>query len=274
MTMTIATSCGNHKKDYEETYTAEDWEAEQMDMEVTDVAPQEFSDSDFRASEEQVEVVEVAAAASDSTIAPPNDSASAGREDLPDSQPRRRVPSNYVGNMAEVFNDSNHFQLNHARRLGIQPISDLRSYYHTSRPLVKVATNEDFRVDNLTHSYPYLVPEADKLLHDIGHAFREKVKERKGGDYRMVVTSLLRTPDTVRKLRRINRNATEQSTHQYATTFDISYNKFDCVSGPDNASYYDLKMILAEVIRELHLEGRCMVKYEIKSPCFHITATR
>ena len=186
----------------------------------------------------------------------------------------KRIANNQIGNLKEVFNDSNHFQLQHARRLGINPVSDIRSLYRTRRPLVKIDTNDDFLVDELTHSFPFLVPEAAQLLHDIGRDFRRTVAERNGGDYRIIVTSVLRTPATVKKLRRVNRNATEQSTHQYATTFDITYNRFDCVSGKDDTNFVDLKATLAEVIHRLHAEGRCMVKYEIKSPCFHITVVR
>ena len=85
---------------------------------------------------------------------------------------------------------------------------------------------------------------------------------------------MLRTPATVGKLRRVNRNATENSAHQYATTFDISYSKFIC----DNAAaphrtFEDLKNLLAEIVADMRAEGRCLVKHERHQACFHITAT-
>ncbi|MDE6273040.1 MAG: hypothetical protein K2M31_08560 [Muribaculaceae bacterium] len=272
MMMAVA-ACKNGNKDYKESYTAEEWYQEQDLLYGEELTLPEESASSAK-------VMQPSADTSGIRPVPKEDSVvvqqvdSAGNAITPPEPPRQRVRARFTGNLAEIFNDSNHFQLMHAQRLGIDPITDMRSYYHTKRPLVRVVTNEDFRVEELTHSYPYLIPEAEKLLHDIGRAFRDSVKARKGGNYRMIVTSLLRTPVTVRKLRRINRNATEQSTHQYATTFDIGYNKFDVVSGPDIANYGDLKNILAEVIADLHRQGRCMVKYEIKSPCFHITVVR
>lgn len=271
--MMAVVGCGNGKKEYKESYTAEEWyqERELLYGEELNLPEESASSAQVLSPKADTSATETPKK-EDTVMVQPVDSA--GNPVLPPEPPRQRVKSKYLGNLAEVFNDSNHFQMMHAQRLGIDPISDLRSYYHTKRPLVRVVTNEDFRVEELTHSYPYLIPEAEQLLHDIGRAFRDSVKSRKGGNYRIVVTSLLRTPVTVKKLRRVNRNATEQSTHQYATTFDIGYNKFDVVSGPDNANYGDLKNILAEVIADLHSQGRCMVKYEIKSPCFHITVVR
>ncbi len=278
----LISSCGGNSGKYREQITAEEWE------QTSDVYTDQLTTDMTESREEQPDPEPVPQPEPAPEPAPANDSQSADSS-LPPSTgasispvaptaapepPKRRIHTISPGNLAEVFNDSNHFQLQHAQRLGIEPITDLRSYYHTRRPLVKVTTNDDFFVEQLTHSYPYLVPEANRLLHDIGRRFRELVKERKGGDYRIKVTSMLRTPDTVKKLRRVNGNATENSTHQYATTFDISYSNFNAVNGKDWTNPYDLKMILAEVLHELHLEGRCMIKYERKSPCFHITVCK
>ncbi len=199
--------------------------------------------------------------------------ATSGQESAPAS-PSRRLKVRNIGRLHEVFNDSNHYQLEHARRLGIEPISHLGQFYNTRRPLVKIATNKDFAVDELKHSFPYLVPEAAKLLHDIGRNFQDSLKARNGGNYRIIVTSVLRTPGTVKRLRRVNGNATQESTHQYATTFDITYTRFEAVDGKEVNSQGDLKNILAEVLHDLHQQGRCMVKYERKSPCFHITVVK
>lgn len=186
-----------------------------------------------------------------------------------------RIKTKSIGRLAEVFNDSNYLQLQHAERLGIRPISgSLSSFYNTSRPLVKIETNPDFAVEELTHSYPFLVPEAAKLLHEIGAGFNKELQARGGGKYKIIVTSALRTPDTVKRLKRVNRNAVAQSTHQYGTTFDITYNRFSTADGSQTVASEDFKLLLAEVIEQLRSQGRCLVKYEIKSPCFHITVTQ
>lgn len=180
------------------------------------------------------------------------------------------------GPLREVFNDSNHRQLEHAERLGIAPLETLGDAYFTRRPIVEVRSNRYYTVDTLTHSVPFLVPEAERLLNDIGRGFMDSLKARgvKGDSYRIITTSLLRTPRHVRKLRRVNVNATEASTHQFGTTFDISYRRFDCLDSTKYVCEEDLKNLLGEVLYDLRAKGRCMVKYERKTPCFHVTAIK
>ncbi|MCM1369237.1 MAG: DUF5715 family protein [Candidatus Amulumruptor caecigallinarius] len=188
------------------------------------------------------------------------------------SRPNRPRVMN-LGRLADVFNDSNKYQYESAEKIGISPLKGIRDAYFTRRPLVKIKSCEYYELDSLTHSMPYLVPEAAELLNTIGRNFNDMLRERGVGPHRIRVTSVLRSPLQVKKLRRINRNATDSSTHQFATTFDITYARFHCLDERRKANDEDLKNILAEVIHNLHKRGKCKVKYEIKSPCFHITAT-
>lgn len=178
-----------------------------------------------------------------------------------------------LGPLRKVFNDSNHVHLAAAREIGIKPVHTDADILALKRPLVKIASCPQYYLDNLTHSFPYLVPEAATLLHDIGQAFNDSLAARGGGNYRMKVTSLLRTPVTVKKLRRVNVNATSESTHNFGTTFDISYSKF-IYDGPGAPSrtFEDLKNLLAEVLDDMRRAGRCYIKFEYKQSCFHITA--
>lgn len=190
--------------------------------------------------------------------------------DLPPGVGRRIRVAN-IGALGTVFNDSNHQQLDMARKYGISPITDLRSAYFTGRPLVKVSDTEYYRIDSLTHSLPYLVPEAAELLSLIGKNFKDSLEARGGDSHLIKVTSMLRTPETVGKLRRVNVNATDSSTHQYATTFDISYTNFYVADSTRLVYQGDLKNLLAEILLELRDQGKCLVKYERKTGCFHIT---
>ena len=93
---------------------------------------------------------------------------------------------------------------------------------------------------------------------------------------KLVVTSVLRTKDDVKKLRRTNGNASENSCHFYGTTFDISWKRFTKVEDPDGRPMQDvgadtLKLVLSEVLRDMRQSDRCYVKYELKQGCFHIT---
>lgn len=176
------------------------------------------------------------------------------------------------GSLGKVFCDMNDVHLEAARALGIDPIEDDAGALRGKRPLTEVASCREYYVDDLMHSYPYLVPEAADLLAEIGRRFNRELEARGGGSYRIKVTSVLRTPLTVGNLRRRNVNATQASAHQYATTFDISYGKFICNSVTVARTQEDLKNLLAEVLADLRQQGRCYVKHERKQACFHITA--
>lgn len=186
----------------------------------------------------------------------------------------RGIQVRNIGPLAKVFNDSNFLQLEAARKMGIDPVSDLKSAYFMKRPIVKVESNQYYKIDSLRHSLPYLVPEAAVLLEDIGKNFIDSLHNRGGDSYTIKVTSLLRTPETVGNLRRINVNATDSSTHQYATTFDISYTNFNCLNDNRQINQGDLKNLLAEVLQDLRQQGRCLVKFERKTGCFHVTVTK
>lgn len=177
-------------------------------------------------------------------------------------------------NLAEVFNDSNFVHSYDAHLVGIDPLVDLRSIWQMRRPIVKISTNPDFVLDRLTHSAPYLVPEAAEMVHEIGRRFSSNVKSRHNADVRMIVTSVLRTPDAVRRLRRVNRNAVESSVHQMGTTVDITYNNFAQADTTREVPNERLKMELAEVLDQMRAEGRLWVKFEKHQPCFHITVRK
>lgn len=186
-----------------------------------------------------------------------------------------RVRTKGVGSsLGKVFDDLNDVQLSAAKKLGINPVYSLQDIYDIKRPLVKIETCNDFYLDSLTHSMPYLVPEAAKLIHDIGRAFTDTVIARGGQKCQIKVTSVLRTESTVKKLRRRNSNASASSCHMYGTTFDISWSKF-VYCDPNYIMYTeDLKNILGEVLLEMRNQGRCYVKYERKQSCFHITTRK
>ncbi len=189
--------------------------------------------------------------------------------EMPD--PNTKLSVRRIGRLDEIFNDSNYVHWAAAERIGIEPLSDTRSHLATSRPLVKVTSCPDFYVEELTYSRPYMVPEGAVMLHEIGRRFNDSLAKRSGARYRLKVTSVLRTPESVRRLRRTNRNAVDSSVHQLGTTVDISYSRFVADDSNIAHSAEELKALLAEVLLAMRQEGKCLVKYEIKQPCFHIT---
>ena len=184
----------------------------------------------------------------------------------------RKIHINSVGPLRKAFNDSNYLHIASARAIGVEPVSGVASAWRARKSLSRLNSCEAYYLDHLSHSLPYLVPSAHRLLTDIGLAFRDSLQARGGGDYRIKVTSVLRTPALVKRLRRRNRNAVDTSAHLYGTTFDISYAKFICDNPSTPRTQEDMKNLLAEVVYAMREQGRCYVKYEYKQACFHITA--
>ena len=177
------------------------------------------------------------------------------------------------------FNDMNDDHLAAARAIGINPIEDREAAEYMKRSLKLVETCDNYKLDSLTHSIPYLVPQAHKLLNNIGKNFLDSLESKGLNPYKVIATSVLRTNYDVKRLKKGNVNATDNSAHRYGTTFDISYKRFDQVPDPDGYPLQPvredtLKMVLAEVLRDLKGQGDCYVKYELKQGCFHITARK
>lgn len=186
-------------------------------------------------------------------------------------EPNTKLRYERLSHPDEIFNDSNFVHWAEAERIGIEPLTDTRSHLNTRRQLVKLASCEDFFVEPLTYSRPYMIPEGVSMVHEIGRRFRDTVLARGGGKYRIKVTSVLRTPESIKRLRRSNRNAIDSSVHQMATTIDITYARFAFDSSKNTHSAEDLKGVLSEILRDMRNEGKCWIKYELKQPCFHIT---
>ncbi|MBR5707530.1 MAG: hypothetical protein IKX55_08195 [Bacteroidaceae bacterium] len=180
----------------------------------------------------------------------------------------RREP---VRQYDRLFNDLNDTQLEAARKNGLKkPIS--LDEAESNRQLQKIETNRYYHVQKLTHSVPYLVPRAAKLLEDMGKAFQDSLFNRGyNRNHRITVTSVLRTEETVRQLRKTNVNSSENSCHCYGTTFDISYFTFSTPEVGKAASVDKMRQILYQVAYDMKRQNRCYVKYEKQQTCLHIT---
>ena len=180
-------------------------------------------------------------------------------------------------NCNREFNDMNDVHLKAAKKIGINPLDSKEDVLEASKKLYMIGGplrfGEPYVVDKLTHSSPFLVKEAVDLLHDIGQAFQDSLKNKHLAPYSILVSSVLRTDNDVKNLSKRNINASQRSVHCYGTTFDISYKRF--VKHDDegeDAKQVHLKAVLAEVLRDLKKQGRCYVKHEVKQACFHVTA--
>lgn len=175
------------------------------------------------------------------------------------------------------FGDLNDVQLATAKKIGIRPISTREEAEEMKDRLIEIAACERYGLDSLTHSIPYLIPQASALLDTIGVNFLDSLENKGLNPNKIIVTSVTRTKDDVKRLRRTNGNASLNSCHFYGTTFDVSWKRFEKVEDLDGRPMQDvssdtLKLVLSEVLRDLRKADRCYVKYELKQGCFHITA--
>lgn len=180
----------------------------------------------------------------------------------------------YNGSYNRDFNDLNDKHMEAAKRIGIEPIASREEAGHASRDMVEIETCDWYEVEELTHSIPFLVPEAAELLEDIGRNFQDSLRNLNASIYKIKVTSVTRTVEDVKKLRKRNTNSSANSAHRYGTTFDVSWVRYAKVDEKDtlNIDGDRLKMVLASVLRDLRREDRCYVKHERRQGCFHITA--
>lgn len=179
---------------------------------------------------------------------------------------------------SNILKDLNDIHLIHAQKNGLKNHfstdsafnSEIDEYVRKSI-LVKVNENGYYQLKSLSHSQPYLIPEAVDMLNEIGARFQKRLEEKKYHKYRFRITSLLRTEETQNKLCRRNGNATDHSAHLYGTTVDISYKNFYNVEADSIESSYEAVQTLTNVLVEMRQECKFLAVRERKQSCFHLT---
>ncbi len=151
----------------------------------------------------------------------------------------------------------------------IKEKEEIRSYY-LQKKLILVDSSDVYVVDSLFHSFAFLTPDAKSLLDEIGMSFKEKLKNTSLKNARILVTSLLRTEKTVRRLMRRNKNSIRISSHLHGTTFDLAHNEFVAGKNLTPAENDYLKDMLAKTLYEFRENKKCYVTYEINQACFHV----
>jgi len=141
------------------------------------------------------------------------------------------------------------------------------------REVFRIRSGRGYVVEDLSYSYPYLTKEGKALIKEIGKRFRKKISGTglRRSDFK--ITSMTRTTEIFRELKKSNSNASDKTPHYYGNAFDISYVRFKANKWfvTDCDKYY-LKEALAEVIWQLREEKKCWATYEINQGCFHVVA--
>ena len=174
----------------------------------------------------------------------------------------------------DKFRDTQAKQVEAAQAIGLQtPPQNRQEAARMRSQLSLIKSNDNYIVDSLTHSIPYLVPAAAAELERIGAEFADILQRNGLPHYQFYVTSVLRTKEDIQRLQKSgNINATTNSCHNYGTTFDLAYFRFNKVTRTREYMHQDnLKLVLGQVLLNEQRAGRIYVKYEQKQACFHIT---
>ena len=172
------------------------------------------------------------------------------------------------------FNDLQSKQIQAAQAIGLpRPPRDREDAAAMRKHLTLVTTNDNYVVEELTHSVPYLVPAAKRELDAIGAEWADILQRNGLPHYRFYVTSVLRTQEWIKRLHKSgNVNSVSKSCHCYGTTFDLAYMRYDKVTRTRDYMMEDnLKLVFGQVLLNHQRAGKIYVKYEWKQSCFHLT---
>lgn len=230
--------------------------------------------------------------------------ASAAAEAYADSVDRklRSVRPLSAAERRALTRDANREQIARARALGLRAGSeDGMARLAGAGRLVELPDSTPYWVvDELTQSAPYLTPDADAMVQEIGRRFQARLDSLGLPRFRFEVTSVMRTEESQEHLRRINSNASRiVSAHQFGTTLDISHLRFAAPADPlpteprgrldrsevarlyaerlDSVAVHNapaLRAVLGRVIREMKSEGKLLVMMEHRQAVYHMTVAR
>ena len=120
-----------------------------------------------------------------------------------------------------TFGDLNEAHLNIAQAIGIAPIASRKDAENMKEKLHHIETNDLYKVDS-SHTPSLSDSECSTIARYHRQQFPRFAYGKGLNPNKVIVTSVLRTQDDVKRLRRRNGNASANSAHFYGTTFDVS----------------------------------------------------
>ncbi|HEX8385759.1 MAG TPA: DUF5715 family protein [Rubricoccaceae bacterium] len=137
----------------------------------------------------------------------------------------RAVPLLTDADLARLRRSLNPRHVALGEELGVSPSDTLGA---ADRGLVRVDTLRAVVALDGTYSDPLLTPDAAAALDSVAARFRAGLAAAGAPPFRPVATSLLRSSASQAALRRVNANAAAgRSSHEFGTTFDLAYRRFE-----------------------------------------------
>ena len=181
-------------------------------------------------------------------------------------------PDTSIIRYSKKLNDKMPTYIKQTKKNGIKETKDLEEL-SKNKKLKKISENKYYIIDKLTHSYPYLTEEGKDLLDTIGARFHKKLKDTELDETKFILTSLTRTTESVKKLRKRNTNSSIASAHFHGECFDIAYARFERRhTRLKDCHVYFLKETLASVLLDLKKDKKCWALTERNIPCFHVVS--
>nr|WP_287936662.1 DUF5715 family protein [Algoriphagus sp.] len=175
-------------------------------------------------------------------------------------------PTALVSYSGRLKKDTYEEHLSAAELKGLKLIqNDYELYLRVSeKSLVEAYSGKGYKVDSLTHSYPYFTRETKTVLEELGRAYESLAGE---GNF-FTVSSATRTEEQQKALKRRNRNATDgNSSHSFGVSFDISYIRFNGIRDWDTKAQKNLETVL----NHFQQTGKIYVIKERRQSCYHVT---
>lgn len=193
--------------------------------------------------------------------------------------------------------------ISRARQLGVGRLvnrDSIRAQEQIGR-LLPLEDNRYFYLQEMNYSVPSVTPSMAHLLTRLGRDFQEALIEQSLPPYRFTITSATRTRADQAALQRVNVNAARTSSHEFGTTVDVHYRKFDVrptdldLPNPDSIEIaperlrelmhqaYErlvrthsekLKAVLGRTLLQLQQENQVLVIYERRQPVYHLTVAQ
>lgn len=207
----------------------------------------------------------------------------------------RRVRNLTIPERIALRRDVNERHIERARQLGVRVTGSVEPLVAAGQ-LVRLAdTTAYWIVRELDYSIPYVTPDTEAMLREIGQRFHIPLDSLGVPRFRLDITSALRTPDQHAELRRRNSNASRvESAHEFGTTVDIAYRRY---APPADGTFADvtdvpqwmsdsllvetarergaeLQAALGRVLQDMQREGKLLVRMERRQTVYHITVAR
>ena len=146
------------------------------------------------------------------------------------------IPPLSDAEIAQLRRSLNKEHIEAARTFGMEPVIRRNRLVRAARDsgLVRLESTPRYRFLDATYSVPVATHGVRRALDSLSVRFWADLEARQLPGFRFMISSMLRSVEDQAALRNVNVNASaERSSHEYGTTFDVTYARFGYNGGPE-----------------------------------------